>query len=467
MTYNTPDRPERPVWRLLRRRWLLAGAVALVFALVQMLELWLWNGGRTHTLMAMTGWGLLGGGAVWVSLRWAATQERRAEERVARALREQQALNVQLQRSNAQLELLSATNRGIAASATLDDILDAALIYPRRLVPAQAVALYLRDEGGDLRVRGGGAPPDLLDRLHVELAPRLDPFATQPRLLALLDGIAPFLTALHVPLYDGVVHVGAIELFHNEAFEFRPDQQELLATIASEIAEAIESARRRAHEERAAYELERAIADERARIARDIHDGIAQSLAFARMRVDLWQDWITQDPTRLHDELHAYKGTLREQIRDLRRAIFALRPILFDELGFAGGLQRYVVEFAQQQNWEATVDLTGAPAELSPELEAICFRIVQEALTNVAKHANAVHIDVHIGAVADGIRISVRDDGSGFDPAAASVETAGHFGLRQIRERLAAVQGHLTIRSEVGAGAELEAWIPLKEIRET
>jgi signal transduction histidine kinase len=269
-----------------------------------------------------------------------------------------------------------------------------------------------------------------------------------------------------LPLHDGLAPVGWIELYLARQVSIQQDELALLETIASEVTEAIISARRRSREERAIYELERAIADERARIARDIHDGLAQSLAFVRMRVDLWQDWIEGDPQRLRTELADLKQTLRGQIRELRRAIFALRPVQFDELGFVGGLRRYIVEFADQQGWETHIDLKEAPPALALEIEAICFRIVQEALTNAAKHAGATRVEVSIDQVDRGMRVMVRDNGHGFEPGSLSNDMPGHVGLRQMYERLAAIRGHLTLLSRPGAGTELRVWIPLmQEVR--
>jgi signal transduction histidine kinase len=266
-----------------------------------------------------------------------------------------------------------------------------------------------------------------------------------------------------LPLHDGLAPVGWIELYLTQTIAMTDDEQGLLETIVNEIAEAIISARRRSREERAIYELERAIVEERARIARDIHDGLAQSLAFLRMRVDLWQDWIEGDPQRLHTELADLKHTLREQIRELRRAIFALRPVQFDELGFVGGLRRYIMEFADQQGWEAHIDLTGAPLSLSLELEAVCFRIVQEALNNAAKHAAASVVEVTIDQIDNGMRLMIRDNGRGFEPGCLSELAAEHVGLRHMYERLAAFRGQLTPLSRPGAGTELRVWIPLSD----
>jgi len=445
----------RTHWQvLLRLRWLLGGTIGLAFAVGRTLEaLWLDAGTPgDRVLVDVAGWGLLGGLAIWLTLTWVIRQEQRYQAGLEQALREQQ-------RANSQLALLSEVNRSIVDSATLDEILDAAMTFPLRLVRAHAAAVLLIDPAGAIETRANGAPASELARLRKLLGvAECVAEARRPQVIQGDHGVAE--TCLALPLHDGMALLGWIELYLERPVEVAGDELSLLETIANEIAEAIASARRRSREERAVYQLERAIADERARIARDIHDGIAQSLAFVRMRVDLWTDWIERDPARLRAELAELKTTLREQIRELRRAIFALRPVQFDELGFVGGLRRYIVEFAGQHDWDIRVDLAGAPPAIPPEVEAIAFRVVQEALTNVARHAGASRVEVTIGQADEGLRLVVRDDGKGFEPGEAP-DIPGHVGLRQMRERLAALRGQLTILSRPGSGTELRAWIPL------
>jgi len=474
---------------LLRVRWLLAGVVAFAFALGQVVEAAVIGSPAPGRLeLEVLRWSALGGAAVWWCVAWVSRQDVRHEAGMERALGEQQELNRRLRRANELLALLSEVNRGIAESATLDEILDHALAFPRRLVPARAAALLLVDADGAVEARLDGATRAELDRWRARLGvapPTADERgprwvegagdrgqeAAMADLLRPRDPCPPAPGAcLLMPLHDGVAPVGWIELYRDgPAPELPEDELALLETIGSEVAEAVVSARRRTREERKLYELERSISEERARIARDIHDGLAQTLAFQRMRVDLWLDWIESDPERLRRELIAFKEGAREQIQELRRAIFALRPVPFDELGFAGGLERYVVEFATQQGWQARVDVGRAPPSLPPELEATTFRIVQEALTNTAKHAAATRIEVALERADEGLLVTVRDDGRGFDPeregAAARDRGDGtaRLGLTQMRERLAALRGRLTIRSQPGAGADLRAWIPLPD----
>jgi signal transduction histidine kinase len=458
--------PPSPWHAWLRLRWLLGGAIGLAFALGQLLELWFLGpwASPERIVLDVLGWGLLGGLAVWLSLTWASRQEQQYHAGLGAALHEQQLLNRQLQRANSYLALLSDVNRHIAESATLDQIFGAALDFPRRLIPSRAAALVLNDGTGAVDVHSAGASADEFDQWRRAL--RIEQLLLDddhPRVVVAPADLQRTVAAcVVVPLRDGSAALGRIELYATHAAPIPPDELALLQTISSEIAEAIVGARRRSQAERAMYELERAIADERARIARDIHDGIAQTLAFRRMRIDLWLDWLDTDRERLRDELIENKQILREQIGELRRAIFALRPVQFDELGFVGGLHRYVVEFANQHGWDAHVDLQAVPPTLTPPVEAICFRVVQESLTNVAKHAQATRVDVVLDTVANGLRIVVRDNGVGFD-LERGAEPSTHLGLRQMRERVAAARGQLTLSSQAGAGTEVRAWIPFTD----
>jgi signal transduction histidine kinase len=181
------------------------------------------------------------------------------------------------------------------------------------------------------------------------------------------------------------------------------------------------------------------------------------------MRLDLWIDWIESDPARLRAELQGAKAILREEIAELRRAIFALRPVAFDELGFLGGLQRYVSEFAGQQGWAATIDLGDAPTALPPAIEATCFRIVQESLTNVAKHAGARRVEVILDGDDGGLRIVVGDDGRGL-PAGISrpmARAARASGCDRCASEAAALRGRLAVGPRPGGGTVVRAWLPL------
>lgn len=450
--------PRNAIELLIRLRWPFAAVVGLLFALTRLVEGILFDrametpAGRAVDPIV---WGLLAFVAIWIVLTWAIRQERERisnEERMLEALRE----------SNERLELLYEINQRVASSATLDEVLDYAITLPARLVNATAATIVLTDEQGKpYTARVTGIDTTTLERARVAFGLRAMTIPpTQPKMLYPKPGCG-WSVCMVLPLMERDAQpIGWIEAFVREGEAvWGEERQPLLATVASELAEAIVNSRRRDRVIASIAAVERAISAERTRIARDLHDGVAQSLAFMRMRINLWEDWLQEDPARLREEFATFKANLRAQIEELRRAIFALRPIEIGQLGFAGALRRFVTEFAEQHDWDVEIDLANLPSDLPPVLELAAFRFVQEALNNVAKHAQARRVWVQLGVRDQGLIIHVRDDGVGFNPG--EEPPAGHLGLRQMRERAAALDGQVTIISQPGHGTEVRVWLPL------
>jgi PAS domain S-box-containing protein len=210
---------------------------------------------------------------------------------------------------------------------------------------------------------------------------------------------------------------------------------------------------------------EEAIMEERRRIAREIHDGLAQNLAAMHLRVSLWHNLVDNDPVQMHAELDRLQALMAENIRDVRRSIFALRPIALDELGFFPALRQFTDDFGEQNQLDIDLRILGPEGRLPPALELVLFRIVQEALNNVGKHAQArtVWLELDLEA-AEAVTLTVRDDGVGFDPALLERAVRhGHLGLRQMRERVASLQGTFLLQSKVGRGTEIRVVLPSLE----
>ncbi|NJN19187.1 MAG: sensor histidine kinase [Oscillochloris sp.] len=456
------DRPDI-VAALRRLRWPLAAVIGLIFALTRLAEISLVGAAPSGTFLRTIEpilWGLLAALAIWSVLSWAARQEhlRRTAET---------AMLADLRRANRRLEQLYELNQRIASSATLDDVLDYAIDLPARLINAGAAALVLGDTQADpLTARSVGLNDDALQntRMAFGLA-GLTTAPDQPELRLPRSPVTRFGACVVLPLIErhALAH-GWIEAYLQQPLdrEAWDELQPLLITVGGEVAEAITGSRRRLRELATIAELEQAITAERTRIARDLHDGVAQSLAFMRMRVDLWEDWIEQDPARLGEEFVNLKANLRTQIEELRRAIFELRPLEVGQLGFVGALRRFVHEFADQQQWEVDLNLSDLPPDLPHVLELAAFRFVQEALNNAAKHARTGHVSVALQVVDRGLQIIVADKGVGFDPGAIEQSATRHLGLRQMRERAAALDGQLTILSRPGAGTEVRVWLPIR-----
>ncbi len=209
--------------------------------------------------------------------------------------------------------------------------------------------------------------------------------------------------------------------------------------------------------EKALRSEEEAIAEERRRIAREIHDGLAQDLVALRMRTRLWHELVDHSPHQMHAEIDALRDLLNDNIREVRRAIFALRPMTLDEQGLYPSLRQFAAEFAEQSRLHVDLEVKGREVRLPAFLEAVLFRIVQETLHNVARHAQASTVSVELNVEeAETVRLTVRDDGVGFDLAALpEMARRGHLGLKQIRERVEALGGRMEICSQPGRGTEI------------
>ncbi|GBC60148.1 hypothetical protein DENIS_1093 [Desulfonema ishimotonii] len=208
---------------------------------------------------------------------------------------------------------------------------------------------------------------------------------------------------------------------------------------------------------------EEAIAEERRRIACEIHDGIAQEMALIKLKTNIWRGLVDKKPEQMQDELNWLEDLLKKNIRDIRRCIFALRPVELDELGFDEAVRRFVRNFGQHNDIWADLSVSGDSQTLPAQLEPVFFRIIQEALNNAARHADAKVVRIGLEILPEqAARLTVTDDGTGFDTACLpAVFKNGHFGLKQMRERVEKLGGHFAVRSTKGTGTEIRVTIPL------
>ncbi len=201
--------------------------------------------------------------------------------------------------------------------------------------------------------------------------------------------------------------------------------------------------------------------DERRRIARELHDGIGQALTSMLVRLRSLDTQLPSDGSAQHvvRELRETCGTTLDEIGRLARG---LRPAVLDELGVQAAVQRQAADFESSHGITTDVGLVGFEPEerLPANTEITIYRIVQEALTNIAKHAEASSASVIVERRPGDIRVIVEDDGRGISPSAPSASTGG-LGLQGIRERVALVKGSLTLESVPGSGTTLYVQIPL------
>ncbi|MBW3577824.1 MAG: response regulator [Actinobacteria bacterium] len=197
--------------------------------------------------------------------------------------------------------------------------------------------------------------------------------------------------------------------------------------------------------------------EERERIACDIHDDSIQAMTAAAMRLGVLERHLNGPEGR--ERLKAVEGTVREAIARLRHLLFQLRPPELDEHGLATALDSYLSHVADDVGYRYELENL---LESEPRIETrlALYRVAQEALFNVAKHAGASRVHVVLSERDDGYAIRIRDDGVGFDVAAQGRSRPGHLGLSSIRHRAELAGGTCRIESRPGAGTTVDVWIP-------
>lgn len=199
---------------------------------------------------------------------------------------------------------------------------------------------------------------------------------------------------------------------------------------------------------------------ERYRLAREIHDGPAQVLANAILGLELCEQIARRTPAKVVDEIVRLKGTVREGLVEVRRFIFDLRPSSLVEWGLLVTLQRYVAEYSNYSGVPVDLLLPTELAQPAKDEEITLFRVVQEALQNVQKHARASHVVVRMAEEDGGLLLTIHDDGRGFSPDEVDVTTRSGAGLGGMKERAKLVGGELSVASTPGAGTTVALRLP-------
>jgi signal transduction histidine kinase len=171
----------------------------------------------------------------------------------------------------------------------------------------------------------------------------------------------------------------------------------------------------------------------------------------------LWRDWVTTNPDQMQSELDQAQTTLDGTIEEVRRSIYAMRPLALDEAGLLAALRQHIADFEDHHHLMVDLQLDLAEAELPRSLELPLFRVVQESLNNVAQHANASQAAVRLEIVdKERIKLTIRDNGQGFDVAILDrIGRTGHLGLKQMRERIEKAGGEFQVLSSPGEGTEI------------
>ena len=205
--------------------------------------------------------------------------------------------------------------------------------------------------------------------------------------------------------------------------------------------------------------------DERAHLARELHDGATQTMVSAKLLVEAAIDQLERDARPAPRALETALAGLKQSLDEVRRISHRLRPAMLDELGLPAALELLTREAEDAGATPIVLLVEGDPAPLPEEVKTALFRVSQEALANVAKHAKARRVDMALHFGADGVTLRIVDDGAGFEADRIQLDPHRGIGLRNMRERLASIGGSFEVLATPGAGTLLLAKVPTDAIR--
>lgn len=279
-------------------------------------------------------------------------------------------------------------------------------------------------------------------------------FATSVALNTTAMGL-PESTASSIGGYVGVITIqtlaiGAGIVFGQKAAEQHRQRDEMMAKLEATLEE-----NAGLHAQLLTQAREAGVLDERQRMAREIHDTLAQGLTGIITQVQAAQQmWPEPDRSRPH--LDRALLLAKDSLAEARRSVQALRPAALEDAQLPEALGELARDWADGMNVEVSVDVTGDRVRLGPATEVALFRVAQEALTNIAKHADATRVGLTLSYLGDVVLLDVRDDGRGF-----RAEGVAGFGLKSMRQRIRGVGGELELETTPGEGTAISASIPV------
>lgn len=199
---------------------------------------------------------------------------------------------------------------------------------------------------------------------------------------------------------------------------------------------------------------------ERQRLSRQMHDGPAQALSNFILQTEIAMRLFDVDAAQAKDELNSLKTSAMGTFQKVRNFIFELRPMMLDDLGLVPTVKRYADAFKEQTSLDVNVTVTGNEKRLESYLEVMLFRAIQELLGNAARHSQATQVKVLLDVGEDRVRVSVEDNGRGFDPD--TIQQGSSLGLKLIRERAEMLGGNFELDSAVGRGARISFGVPAR-----
>jgi len=377
-----------------------------------------------------------------------------------------QAKTQRIEAQRARLEALYEVSAFLAKANTIEELSRGFSQRVRMVMKADAVAVRWSDEANQryLMLASDCFPQEMQDEersliagacacgnLQPDARTRVIPIHSHEAAPMRHCARAGYQHLVSVPVRLQQRVIGEIDLFFRSDIHLNADEIELLDALASHLASALEGLRA------AALEREAAVGEERALLARELHDSIAQSLAFLKIQAQLLRGAVQkQQPEKVQSTLDELDAGLKESINDVRELLvhFRTRTNTGD---IASALQETLQKFQHQTGLPTRLQLDGEGLPLPADVQVQVLHVVQEALSNVRKHADASHVslDVHKGAR---WRFVVRDNGGGFDTAQQHGET--HVGTKIMRERAERIGATVQIQSLPGQGTTVTLTLP-------
>jgi signal transduction histidine kinase len=381
--------------------------------------------------------------------------------------------------------VLLDVSQDLAAELELERLLEKILHAAKILVDAQAGSLLLHDSARNALVfrvvegGGGGALKNKAIRANQGLAGACftsrQPFIVEDaqhdkRFLKGFDQVYGFHTTnlIAVPLVVQGTALGVIEIMNkNSGAQFDADDQAMLMALASQSAIAIQNARLYDQVVRERDRLVEAEATARHELARDLHDGPTQLVSAMVMSIRFLREIMKRAPERAESELIELEAIAQKTLYQIRNVLFDLHPIVLEKQGLRAALESYADRLRLLEPFTITVTADELTARWPPRVETSLFYIVQEAVTNVKKHANAHNLWIVAGQKDGEANIAIKDDGQGFDVAQveATYATRGSLGLLSMRERAEVANADLQVDSALGRGTTIALRVPLEKAK--
>lgn len=373
-----------------------------------------------------------------------------------------------LRRRNRELSILNTIAKAMNQEVNLTQALAAALTHVAELFDLKTSWIFLINDAGEFYLAAAqNLPPALADhprRMSGECeclwafeagdmaAPEN---ITCSRLENLVVGTAGLRQHASIPLRAQGKPLGVLNVASTDWGDLSEYDLQLLHLVGDLLGIAIERGRL------FNKSVELGAIEERNRLAREIHDTLAQGLAGIALQLETADALLDAgtDPVRIKQVLSQALRQTRDNLEEARRSVLDLRAAPLEGRPLAEAMEALVKEWSSRRKAEATFEVVGSPRPLPVRIEVGLYRILQEALTNIGRHAYAKHVIVQLVMMPEQVQVAVQDNGRGFDPAKVA---DGRYGLIGINERAKLLSGNLEICSAPGEGTRLEVVVPLE-----